>query len=57
VQLLLFSLGLEFSLTKLRAVRHVALLGGLAQSALFAVLAGLGARMIGTGTAQVRGGG
>ncbi len=28
VQLLLFTLGLEFSLSKLRAVRSVALLGG-----------------------------
>lgn len=31
VHLLLFTLGLEFSLTKLRAVRNVALLGGLLQ--------------------------
>ncbi|KAL4443410.1 hypothetical protein ABPG75_011147 [Micractinium tetrahymenae] len=52
VQLLLFTLGLEFSLTKLRAVRNVALLGGLLQTALFAMLAGLGAKLIGTGAAQ-----
>ena len=37
VHLLLFTLGLEFSLTKLRAVRNVALFGGLLQvPALFA---------------------
>lgn len=53
VQLLLFTLGLEFSLTKLRAVRNVALLGGLLQTALFAVLAGVGAMLIGTSAAQV----
>ncbi|KAL4429184.1 hypothetical protein ABPG77_010163 [Micractinium sp. CCAP 211/92] len=52
VQLLLFTLGLEFSLTKLRAVRNVALLGGLLQTALFAMLAGLGAKLIGTSAAQ-----
>ncbi|KAL4858609.1 K(+) efflux antiporter 5 [Chlorella vulgaris] len=52
VQLLLFTLGLEFSLTKLRAVRNVALLGGLLQTALFAVLAGVGAMLIGTSAAQ-----
>ncbi|PSC72593.1 K(+) efflux antiporter 4-like isoform A [Micractinium conductrix] len=52
VQLLLFTLGLEFSITKLRAVRNVALLGGLLQTALFAVLAGLGAKLIGTSAAQ-----
>ncbi|EFN57909.1 hypothetical protein CHLNCDRAFT_7714, partial [Chlorella variabilis] len=52
VQLLLFTLGLEFSLTKLRAVRHVALLGGLLQTALFAVVAGIGAKMIGASAAQ-----
>ena len=32
VQLLLFALGLEFSLNKLRAVRSVALLGELSQA-------------------------
>lgn len=52
VQLLLFTLGLEFSLTKLRAVRNVALLGGLLQTAMFAMLAGLGAKLIGTSPAQ-----
>lgn len=35
-----------------RQVRNVALLGGLLQTALFAVLAGLGAKLIGTGAAQ-----
>lgn len=34
VQLLLFTLGLEFSMAKLRAVRSVALLGGFHRSAL-----------------------
>lgn len=52
VQLLLFSLGLEFSLSKLRAVRNVALLGGTLQIALFVLLGALGARLIGTGAAQ-----
>jgi Kef-type K+ transport system membrane component KefB len=56
VQLLLFTLGLEFSMSKLRAVRNVALLGGLLQTALFAVLAAVGAKLIGTSPAQVRGG-
>lgn len=47
VQLLLFTLGLEFSLTKLKAVRNVALLGGVAQIGAFMVLAGLLATAIG----------
>ena len=55
VQLLLFTLGLEFSMSKLRAVRNVALLGGLLQTALFAVLAAVGAKLIGTSAAQVSG--
>ena len=53
VQLLLFTLGLEFSMAKLRAVRNVALVGGVLQVALFAVLTGIGARLIGTSAAQV----
>lgn len=40
VQLLLFTLGLEFSLSKLRAVRSVALIGGLLQVVLTMILAG-----------------
>ena len=40
VQLLLFTLGLEFSLAKLRAVRSVALIGGVMQILLTMVLAG-----------------
>ena len=47
VQLLLFTLGLEFSLTKLKAVRNVALLGGVAQIGAFMSLAGLLAIAIG----------
>ena len=42
VQLLLFSLGLEFNPAKLRAVRGVALLGGALQIGLFAGVAGAG---------------
>ncbi len=40
VQLLLFTLGLEFSVAKLRAVRSVALVGGVMQILLTMVLAG-----------------
>ncbi len=47
VQLLLFTLGLEFSLQKLRAVRSVALIGGMLEIFLFIVLAGLLAIWIG----------
>ena len=47
VQLLLFTLGLEFSLTKLKAVRNVALVGGMAQIVAFMILAGLLATAIG----------
>ena len=47
VQLLLFTLGLEFSLQKLRAVRSVALIGGMLEIFLFVVLAGLLAIWIG----------
>eukprot|EP00887_Chlorella_sp_A99_P006080 scaffold22.g6080.t1 len=52
VQLLLFTLGLEFSLAKLRAVRSVALLGGLLQMALCSALAGIGAKLIGSSVYQ-----
>ncbi|KFM29048.1 K(+) efflux antiporter 5 [Auxenochlorella protothecoides] len=48
VQLLLFSLGLEFSLAKLRAVRDVALLGGALQVALLSGLSAGVAAAIGT---------
>ena len=41
VQLLLFTLGLEFSMAKLRAVRSVALLGGLPLLGSFESSAGL----------------
>ncbi|KAL9411288.1 hypothetical protein AB3S75_044977 [Citrus x aurantiifolia] len=41
VVFLLFALGLEFSLTKLKAVGHVAVLGGLLQIAIFMFLCGI----------------
>jgi predicted Kef-type K+ transport protein len=47
VQLLLFTLGLEFSLAKLKAVRSVALAGGMIQITAFMILAGLLATAIG----------
>ena len=47
VQLLLFTLGLEFSLSKLKAVRSVALAGGMIQITAFMILAGLLATFIG----------
>ncbi|DBA65688.1 TPA: hypothetical protein ACH3X2_002741 [Trebouxia sp. C0005] len=47
VQLLLFTLGLEFSLQKLRAVRSVALIGGMVEIFLFILVAGLLANFIG----------
>ncbi|CAL8461875.1 g1406 [Coccomyxa elongata] len=47
VQLLLFTLGLEFSLSKLRAVRSVALLGGMVEIFLFIIAAGVIAHFIG----------
>ncbi|KAK9821251.1 hypothetical protein WJX74_001923 [Apatococcus lobatus] len=47
VQLLLFTLGLEFSMSKLRAVRSVALLGGMIEIFLFILVAGLLAHSIG----------
>lgn len=47
VQLLLFTLGLEFSLSKLRAVRNVALFGGTLQVVLTMILAGGVASAIG----------
>lgn len=45
---LLFTLGMEFSIGKLRAVREVALLGGAAQLLCFAALGGFGGRIIGS---------
>ena len=42
VHLLLFTLGLEFSLTKLRAVRNVALFGGLLQARAWVARTGRG---------------
>jgi len=50
VQFLLFTLGLELSLGKLRTVRDVALLGGLLQIALTAALGGASAAAIGLKT-------
>lgn len=47
VQLLLFTLGLEFSLSKLKAVRAVALVGGMIQILLTMILAGGFASAIG----------
>lgn len=47
VSLLLFTLGLEFSLSKLRAVRGVALAGGVLEVVLMAILSGVFAKIIG----------
>lgn len=47
VSLLLFTLGLEFSLSKLRAVRGVALAGGVLEVVLMAILSGVFAKVIG----------
>ncbi|KAL9409537.1 hypothetical protein AB3S75_047863 [Citrus x aurantiifolia] len=47
VVFLLFALGLEFSLTKLKAVGHVAVLGGLLQIAIFMFLCGMTAALCG----------
>lgn len=52
VQLLLFTLGLEFSLSKLRAVRNVALFGGALQVTLMSLLSGVAAYVIGAGVSQ-----
>ncbi|GAB4816982.1 hypothetical protein N2152v2_004028 [Parachlorella kessleri] len=52
VQLLLFSLGLEFSLAKLKAMRNVAILGGLLQIVLMSGLASVGAAFIGASAYQ-----
>lgn len=52
VQLLLFSLGLEFSLSRLRAVRNVALFGGLLQIVAMSALSGIVAKVIGLGAYQ-----
>jgi Kef-type K+ transport system membrane component KefB len=48
VQLLLFMLGMEFNLTKLRAVRDVSILGGAAQILCLAAVGGFGAKAIGS---------
>lgn len=48
VQLLLFMLGMEFNLTKLRAVRDVSILGGVAQILCLAAIGGFGAKAIGS---------
>lgn len=47
VVFLLFALGLEFSLTKLKAVGHVAVLGGLLQIVIFMILCGITAVLCG----------
>lgn len=52
VQLLLFTLGLEFNFGKLRAVRSVAVLGGALQVGLMAGLGGAAAAFIGASTYQ-----
>ncbi|KAG7672986.1 hypothetical protein Ndes2526B_g08487 [Nannochloris sp. 'desiccata'] len=52
VVLLLFIMGLELNLGKLRAVRDVALLGGSLQVVLMSTLGGVAAAVIGVGTYQ-----
>ncbi|TVU48535.1 hypothetical protein EJB05_08174 [Eragrostis curvula] len=52
VVFLLFALGLEFSLTKLKVVGPVAVLGGLLQIALFMFLCGLTAAMCGAKSSE-----
>ena len=52
VILLLFILGLELNLGKLRAVRNVALFGGILQFILMSTLGGVAAAMIGVGAPQ-----
>lgn len=52
VILLLFLLGLELNLNKLRAVRNVALFGGILQIVLMSTLGGVAAAMIGVGGPQ-----
>eukprot|EP00889_Picochlorum_renovo_P001812 jgi/Picre1/28842/NNA_004239.t1 len=49
VQFLLFTLGLELNLSKLKAVRNVALFGGLLQVALMSLMGTLAAFVIGAG--------
>ncbi|GLT79064.1 hypothetical protein SLA2020_505720 [Shorea laevis] len=49
---LLFALGLEFSTTKLRVVRAVAVLGGLLQILLFMCLCGITAKLCGGKTSE-----
>jgi Kef-type K+ transport system membrane component KefB len=52
VVLLLFIMGLELNLSKLRAVRDVAILGGSLQIILMSTLGGVAAAVIGVGTYQ-----
>lgn len=52
VQLLLFILGLELSASKLRAVRDVAIIGGILEVVAMAALGGAAAAGIGAGSAQ-----
>lgn len=49
VQFLLFTLGLELNLSKLKAVRNVALFGGLLEVALMSLMGALAAFIIGAG--------
>ena len=49
VQFLLFTLGLELNLSKLKAVRNVAIFGGLLQVALMSMMGALAAFVIGAG--------
>ena len=50
VQFLLFTLGLELNLTKLKAVRNVALFGGIIQVALMSAMGAVVAFLIGAGS-------
>lgn len=52
VQLLLFGLGMEFSIEKLRTVGSVAILGGLIEIGLFIVVSAFGALCIGGSVAD-----
>lgn len=52
VQLLLFGLGMEFSIDKLRTVGSVAILGGLIEIGLFIAVSAIGAMLIGGSVAD-----
>eukprot|EP00892_Ulva_mutabilis_P000016 jgi/Ulvmu1/10014/UM059_0063.1 len=52
VQLLLFGLGMEFNIEKLRTVGSVAILGGLIQIGLFIAISAIGALLIGGAAAD-----